>query len=171
MARQVGVVKTWEHKGVAIHLGEAGNFWAVIDDQRVSCPSLSAIRARIDGTEKKRKEFKPFKALNEIWRWRNSDEGAAFEEITVTGIQKGRGRYGYNDFKFTTTSSTYGQDSVAVDTPANREAIQKAIAYRRETKRINDERTSVQDDLDNAIERISAKEYMLGPDHDKRSRR
>lgn len=104
---------TFQHKGVEITLGANGKFSAQTETGRIEAPSLDAIKKKLD----KEPDFTPFKAFAIA-----GYSDLTLVDRTVTGVVKGRGRYGKDEWQ-----TNWGKEpSVYVDTPENRA---NALAY------------------------------------------
>lgn len=131
---------TYDHKGVEIKFLEGpGKFEALINGVPVLCPSLTAIRKKIDNAGKT--TFKPFEAY--VYTQRRE---RIVEKIKIVGIQpQGRGRYSRNprwisEDKNGATRVIDSYNSVMELSAKNLTAIKALAAHEDETRKIETKR-------------------------------
>lgn len=130
---------TYDHKGVKIEFLEGpGKFKALINGVPVLCPSLTAIRKKIDNAGKT--TFKPFEAY--VYAQRRG----IVEKMKIVGIQPpGRGRYSRNprwisEDKNGATRVIDSYNSVMELSAKNLTAIKALAAHEDETRKIETKR-------------------------------
>lgn len=142
----------YEHKGVQIAFDATkAVFSASIGGKFKRSASLPAIKKAID--THMASEFKPFTALTDPpWHDRKK---APYAVVTVTAVEKGRGKYGSSAMDHWALSNGTKVRSVAVDTPENRKRIEDYAALKEKHRREKETMDSLELDADNAIVRIS----------------
>ena len=139
-------MSSFEHSGTKIILTEQGEFTASINGKLVRTPSLDSMKKRIDGAN----AFQPFPAIV-------NSRGGKFEEATVTGIAKPRGKKSWsNGPQFIIQG---GKQHSVVYSPDSLSAIREWERIVEENKRLDDERRKLADDAWQAVVRIEAKNF------------
>lgn len=138
----------FEHKGTPIELLPSGKFRAVINGMNATAGSLAGIKSKIENAEKQ--QFKPFKALKEYWN--------ALTEVWVVGVKPPRKNSwrAHNEFLLDKGDSCQW---LLADTSENRALLAKMRAHKEESKRIDEERRKVFNEMEERLVKLDADEY------------
>lgn len=141
----------YEHNGVKIQFDQQrATFIAVVKDNRITAPSLDAIKSKIVAAQKIK--FEPFKALIIEGYGQRS-----LQPVTVVGVKKSMHR-GSDKFYFV-TSIGRTVSSVAEDTPANRRAFKE---WRESVDRAEKSRKAMEEiseEAEGKIKHLEAADY------------
>lgn len=137
----------FEHNGTKITFNESnGDFVAYVNSVRVEKLSLAAMKKHIDGAA-----ADGFKAFSCLLKARYSE---AFEKVNVIGfrVEKKRDSWRKDKLKFVIEGEQHIDPSeLFIDTPENMVAYKAADKYRKETQKIEEDRSEKQKKLWDAV--------------------
>lgn len=153
----------FEYKSVHIEVGAYGDFFATVNGQRVSKPSMDSIRKFID--KSLARKFEPFTALRRPGYGEDREKDLMRVNI-VSVIEDRRARFS-DRYRFIEGGGGQHQSSVFADTPENEKLYSQIMEFDRETERLKDMRIAARDDMWEKLVIISAKEFFEAKDEKK----
>ena len=136
--------QTWQHRGVSITFDTArAIFLATIDGKPQRAPSLDAIKKKIEAAVNN--AFTPWRGLSVSYY------GAAFREVEVVGIAKGRKEWLVRYLDRDGRRSEGNESAIVEDTPENRSLVAAMVAAHKTLEAEKDRLGQIKEDARKAI--------------------